>query len=304
MLRKCIWAALAGCIGFGSAKAQQVPLTVLFMHNQMVYNPAAAGMHETDFNVNLVNRFQWGGKSAGGPISNMLWSDYRFAKNKAAAGLNINYDKLGATSNLEVLANYAYYIPLTTKLKLSMGLRAGVGSAKLSTSTLNYWDPGDPIVDGSDVSVTTPKFGGGFQLTSKKFYAGVSVPDFLMTDKYNLYGNKDRAFFQKKRNYILMSGYKIKLNDSYKICPNVRFIYFPGTAARVDFNSIFEITDYFWAGITYSTSKNHSVLVGTHISSRIRLAYAYEFNSQAGGGVRLSTHEINVMLNLDDFFKK
>jgi hypothetical protein len=72
----------------------------------------------------------------------------------------------------------------------------------------------------------------------------------------------------------------------------------------VDLNTIFEITDYFWAGLTYSTSKNHAVMVGTHISSRIRFAYSYELNTQAGAGGRLSTHEINVMLNLDDLFKK
>jgi type IX secretion system PorP/SprF family membrane protein len=303
MIRKYIGVALLSCLSAGSY-AQQIPQTVLFMYNQMVYNPAAAGMHETDFNLNLISRFQWGGKSGGGPFSNMLWSDYRFAGNKAAAGININYDKFGASSNMEALANYAYYVPLSNKLKLSMGLRAGVNSAKLNTSDLTSWDQDDPIIAASNVSVTTPKVGGGFQLTSRNFYGGISVPDFIMSDKNNLYGNKDRSFLQKRRNYIVMSGYKFRINDSYNLCPNIRFIYYPGGAARVDLNTIFEITDYFWAGLTYSTSKNHAVMVGTHISSRIRFAYSYELNTQAGAGGRLSTHEINVMLNLDDLFKK
>jgi type IX secretion system PorP/SprF family membrane protein len=292
-------------LSFQLAFAQQTPQTVLFMYNQLINNPAAAGMHETQFNANLVNRFQWGGKAGGGPFTNMFWTDYRFAGNKTAVGLNFNYDKFGATNMLDVLGNYAYYVPISNKVKLSMGLRLGVTSASLNANSLSAWDANDPVIAASNYKTVTPKAGAGFQfLISKKFYAGISVPDLIMADKFNMYGNKDRSFFQKRRNYILMSGARFKLNDTYDVCPNIRLFYYSGGTIRADFNAIFEITDYFWAGLTYSTSNNHALMVGTHISSRIRFSYAYEFNAKAGTSIPLSTHELNLMLNLDDLFKK
>lgn len=284
--------------------SQQLPQVSNFMFNQLLYNPAAAGMHETDFNANLLTRFQWGGASRGGPSSNMLWSDYRLSSNKMAVGLNLMYDKFGASSNLDVAGNYAYYVPLSNKLKLAMGLRLGLTSARLNTSGLTAWDADDPVIAATDVQTIYPKAGTGFQLLSKNFYAGIALPDLLTSDKYNLYGNKDRSFLDRRRNYMLMSGYKWKINDTYDLYPNVRLSYYTGGSLKADLNLILEITDYFWAGLTYSTSNNHSIMAGTHISSRVRFAYAYEFSTNSAPLVPLSAHEINLMLNLDDLFKK
>jgi type IX secretion system PorP/SprF family membrane protein len=282
--------------------AQQMPLVANFMFNQLIYNPAAAGMQETQFNSNLVSRFQWTGMN-GAPVTNMFWADYRFPAKKMALGLNLNYDKFGANRNTDFLLNYAYYVPLTSKWKLSMGLRMGFTSAKFSTAYLDrVWDQGDPVVEASNVSAMMPKAGAGLQLSTKNFYAGFSAPDLIMSDKQNLYGNEGKPFFSKKRNYMMMAGYRVKLSDSYKLYPNLRISYFPDSKVRTDLNLIFEITDYFWAGATYSSYKSHALMAGTHISSRVRFAYAYEFKRDLG--VNLNTHEINLMLNLDGLFRK
>lgn len=306
MFRNYIKTVLLSLICIGSLNAQQMPPTANFMFNQLVYNPAAAGMHETEFNANLVSRFQWGGKTGGGPMTNLFWTDYRFSGNRMAVGLNLNYDKFGATSNFDIAGNYAYYVPVSNKFKLSMGLRFGMGSSRLNASNLLAWDSDDPIIESASAQSVSPKAGTGLQLQSKNFYAGISAPDLIAADKYNFYGNKDRSFFQKKRNYVFLSGYKWKINDTYDLNPNVRIIYYSGVAVRADFNVILGITDYFWAGLTYSTSNNHAVMVGTHISSRIRFAYAYEFNvkSKSNVGIALSTHEVNLMINLDDLFTR
>jgi type IX secretion system PorP/SprF family membrane protein len=303
MFRKYSLALLLVIAAVSFIHAQQMPQTAHFMYNQLIYNPAAAGMHETDFNANLASRFQWGGNNGGGSSTNMFWTDYRLDGNKMAVGLNLNYDKFGATGNLDVSGNYAYYVPLNNKLKLSMGARFGMSSSRFNASDLRAWDPNDPVIESSNVRTVTPKAGLGFQLLSKNLYAGITVTDLIASDKFNIYGNKDRSFFEKRRNYIFMSGYRWKINDTYDLYPNVRLIYYPGAAIRADFNTIFEITDYFWAGVTISTSQNHAIMAGTHISSRIRFAYAYEFNTKANATFPLSTHEINIMLNLDDLFK-
>lgn len=278
--------------------------TANYMHNQLVYNPAAAGMQPTQFNANVIVRMQWAGVE-GAPKTYLLWSDYRFSKNRMAVGVNLNRDSYAATKTTDFYANYAYYVPLTRKLNLSFGLRAGVTNANINLNNLSrIWDAGDPIVEGSSVSEILPKFGGGFQLTSRKLYFGASAPDLVAGDKSNILNNKDKSFFDKRRNYIVTGGYRIKLSDSYSLYPNFITYVYPGTKVRNDFSTLLEITDYFWAGGTFSTAGYRSVMAGTHISSRVRFAYAFEWKTKTTNLTRLNTHEINLMFNLDDLFKK
>lgn len=277
-------------------KAQQIPQISQFMYNQLLYNPAAAGMQDTEFNTNLLGRFQWSGME-GAPMTNMLWADYKFSSKNMALGLNINRDSYGASSNTDVFANYAYYVPLSPKVKLSMGLRVGATFSRFSTTDLKrIWDPEDMVVLGAERSSTLPKAGAGFQLLTKSLYVGIAAPDIITVDKDNIY--------QKKKNYLLMGGYRWKVNDSYNLFPNLRMIYIPDGGMIADINLIAEITDYFWAGATYSTAKSYALMAGTHISSRIRFGYAFEFKSRSETSATLNTHEINLMINLDDLFRK
>lgn len=284
--------------------SQQMPQVAQFMFNQLIYNPAAAGMHETQFNTNLLARFQWSSVD-GAPITNMLWSDYRFAGKNMAAGLNVNFDSYGANRTTDLLGNYAYYVPLSGKLKLSMGLRLGASFNKFSAGQLqNVWDPDDPVVAASDRNTVLPKAGTGFQLSSRNFYVGLALPDLIVLDKNDIYGNKERSFFGKRRNYLLMGGCKWKLNDSYSLYPNLRMVVYPGSDPVVDINLIGEITDYFWAGATYSVGRSYALMAGTHISSRVRFGYAYEFIPKNEMSLRLNTHEVNLMISLDDLFRR
>jgi type IX secretion system PorP/SprF family membrane protein len=137
------------------------------MFNQLIYNPAAAGMQETDFNTNLLTRFQWSSVD-GAPVTNMFWADYKFSEKKMALGLNFNHDRYGANKNTDVFANYAYYVPLSHKLRLSMGLRLGATFNRFNTSDLkNVWDQDDPLLANADRSSVLPKAGTGFQLISR-----------------------------------------------------------------------------------------------------------------------------------------
>ncbi|MFN6946932.1 MAG: type IX secretion system membrane protein PorP/SprF [Cytophagaceae bacterium] len=286
------------------ATGQQIPHISQFMHNQLVYNPAAAGMHETQFNTNVLSRIQWS-SIKGAPLTHLFWSDYRFPGDRMALGVNVMQESFGAHKNTDLLGNFSYNIPLTRKLKLAMGLRLGASFYRYNPSMLsNVWDDGDPLLFFDSRNSTLPKAGAGFQLQSKNMYLGFSAPDLIVSDRDDIFDNKDLSLFQKRRNYILMGGYTIKLNDSYNLLPNLRIIYFPGSGYRADINLIGEISDYFWAGASYSTIKSYTFMAGTHISSRMRFGYSYEFRLRSEVLIPLNTHELNLMINLDNLTKK
>ncbi|HVD96563.1 MAG TPA: PorP/SprF family type IX secretion system membrane protein [Cytophagaceae bacterium] len=281
--------------------AQQITPLSNFMYNQLVYNPASAGMHDAQFNVSTLARLQWT-SIQGAPKAGMLWSDYRFKSNKMALGINLGTLSYSGYQNTDVNLNYAYYLNLTRKLKLSMGLRAGFTSLGFSTSKFQIWDDDDQVIATSGYNKIVPKFGLGFQLNSRNAYIGIASADLITPNKVDITGDTASSFFKRKRNIVLMSGAKLKLGDLYNLRPNVGVFYYPDSKILAKLNATFEIKDYFWAGITYSTNKFGAINLGTNISSRIRFGYAFE--TYIGGGVGLTTHELNLFLTLDNLFQR
>ena len=100
----------------------------------------------------------------------------------------------------------------------------------------------------------------------------------------------------------MMAGAKLRLGDLYNLRPNIAVFYYPDSKLLTKINATFEIKDYFWAGLTYSTNKFVTINLGTNISSRIRFGYAFE-TFVGSTGVGLYTHELNLMIKLDNLFR-
>lgn len=297
--------ALVGGIYLSSkVSAQELPQLNSFMFNQFIYNPASGGMYESDFNFNSSGRFQWSGIK-GAPLTNYSWADFRFRRNSMSAGLVFAYDQLGANQFTDVAINYTYIVRLSNTWKFSVGLRAGVASSRFNGTAIdNVRDLNDP--NAVTVIITYPKFGTGFQFYNRRFYGGVGIPDLAAINNNPNSVDHDKNFFQKNRNYTLMAGYKFKITDGFSVYPNGKVYYFPTKPLRADASLIGEVTDYFWAGASYSTFGLASVMVGTYLSSSIRFMYAYEFNmrSDLASTNTLTTHEVNLMIQLDNLFSK
>ena len=283
--------------------AQQLMPLSNFMNNQLVYNPASAGMHEAQFNLATVARLQWVGIADGSPKVGVFWTDYRSKKKNMAVGVNIGIDAYGGYKNTDANLNYAYYLNLTKKLKLSMGLRAGFSSMVFSTNKFEIWDEGDQVIDNSGYKKVTPKVGLGFQLNGRNAYIGIASGDFVTAPKVDITGDTADSYLKRKRNINLLAGSKIKLGDLYNFRQNLGVFYYPDSKLLVKINATFEIKDYFWAGLTYSTNKFAAINLGTNISSRIRFGYAYDLYV-GSADVGLNSHEINLMLKLDNLFRK
>lgn len=293
-------------LAFTNAQAQiEMPQLNSYMFNHMVYNPAAGGMYDTDFNANATSRIQWAGVD-GAPLTNYAWADHRFRKNSMSAGLVLAYDRYGSRNFTDVAGNFTYVVRLNNNLKLGMGLRAGYTSFQFNASGSKIWDGSDPLA--MPYTMNFPKFGTGLQLYNRKFYIGLSAPDIVNLNNSQFAADKEQSFFKKYRSYLFTAGYKVKLSDGFGLYPNAKIYYFSGldVPVRVDAACLFEITDYFWAGANYATTGSVAAMAGTYISSRIRFMYAYEFATKAApvGSVTFSVHEVSLLLQLDDLFAR
>ncbi len=278
--------------------AQQVNQLTNFMYNQLFYNPASAGMHETQVNVNIIGRVQWASIEKA-PKLGHVWADYRFPKQNMALGINLGSFTYSKNSFTDINLNYAYFVNLSKKTKLSMGLRAGISSITSNTSNSTIYDENDPLIGQSNYAGTLPKIGLGFQLNLPKSYIGISAPDLFVSDNQKLLGDT-ASFFKKERNYVLMGGTKIRLNDLYNLKPSLAAYYHPYAGASATANLSFEIRDYFWFGAGYATYKAASITVGAHLSTRMRFAYAYEMLAGVSKVANIGSHEVCLLIKLDN----
>jgi type IX secretion system PorP/SprF family membrane protein len=289
--------------------AQQALPLMQYMNNALIYNPAAAGVLETEFNVGLISKLPTSFSSTTNrPLTNALWSDYRLGKKNMALGLNLNYDTYGSFANsnkkqTEVALNYAYHIPMGVGKKISLGLRGGISSLQYNADQLQAWDANDPTLVDATGNYMLGKIGFGVYYQSRTLSLGASAPDLFVSDKNNILSNNDSTFLKKRRNYMLNTAYVFKMGDRYQLIPSAILYYYPGTKAVVIGSLNLHFTDYFWVGGAYSSNQMVAFNAGTHLSARVRLGYAYQTYFTSTSDARFNSHEINLLISFDDLFK-
>lgn len=287
-----------------TSQAQELNKINQYMFNRQYINPGAVGTGISALNVGIVSRFQWVDVE-GSPKTYAAWGDLRTAKQRMAVGANFEHFRFSITKNTEFSLSYSYLLPISRKFKLGMGLRGGMVSNVTSTDNLSrVWDANDPFANALNNNSNFLKIGTGFQLYSSDLYIGLASSDLFVSGEGVLANDKNKSFANRSRNYVGYAGGRVKLNETYRLLPSFIIYSNPLYNTRVDATVQLEITDYFWTGVTYISNKQLAFMAGAFVSSRVRLAYAYQFGYDKASPTILSSHEINLRFALDNLFKK
>src|SRR6187549_540778 len=103
--------------------AQTDPLYAQYLNNTLLINPAYSGLNN-NFMGSATFRKQWAGFD-GSPTTINFNGNISLFDNKMGAGLIVLKDQVGANTNTEVHATYAYRLDLDRKY-FSFGLQAGM----------------------------------------------------------------------------------------------------------------------------------------------------------------------------------
>ena len=160
-------------LGAMVSKAQLNPLTAQYYSNTYLGNPAMAGI-EKGLNVNASYRRQWG-TIPGAPVVQNLTVDY--SKNKAAVGLNVNFDKAGLQRQSRVVGTYAYHLPLNANnTALHFGVSLGFMNQRLSNSDI-IGNSNDPLAASYNQRQTYIDGDFGIAFTSNRFKVEAALPN-------------------------------------------------------------------------------------------------------------------------------
>jgi type IX secretion system PorP/SprF family membrane protein len=271
--------------------AQQDAQFTQYMYNTININPAYAGSRGA-LSIFALHRTQWVGLD-GAPVTNTVSLNTPLNGSKLGLGISVINDKIGPTNENTISADLSYTVPTSETFKLSFGIKATANLFNLDISKLNPVDDDPSLRDFNNKF--SPNIGAGIYWHSDKAYLGLSVPNFIETNRYN---DNDVAILKEKINYYLIGGYVFDVSNSIKFKPAVMTKMVKGAPLQVDVSGNFMFNDKFVIGVTYRWSAAVSAMVGFQISDGLYVGYGYDLETTKLDNYNSGSHEIFLRFEL------
>lgn len=275
-------------LGFGwTLQAQQNPEYTQYMYNTITVNPGYTGSTGS-LEANLLVRKQWVNFS-GSPQTGTFGIHSPLRNQKIGLGLNIISDQLGPSSEQFLTANMSYTIETSYKTKLAFGVKAGARMLNVDWTKGRFYDSNDVLLNTNINNKIMPLLGSGLYLYSDKWYAGLSVPNFI---RYDYYDDVQESVISDKLHYYLMGGYVFTLSDNLKFKPSILIKAVSGAPITGDVSANFLLHEKVTLGASYRWEDSTSALVGFQVSKSFFAGYAFDYTVTKLNKYNDGTHEI------------
>ena len=260
---------------------QQDPQFTQYMYNTQVINSAYAGSREV-LSFGLLGRTQWVGLEGAPETGTFTVNSPIGLYDNMGLGLSIVYDKIGPAMESNVTVDYSYSINLSYNYKLAFGLKAGMDVLDIDYTRLTLSEQSDPFFQSNVDNRLRPQVGAGLYLNSDRFYAGLSVPNFLNTthfDESSLQNANTNDIAIERLHYFFITGYVFDLNENLKFKPATLVKYVSGSPLQWDLSANFLINEKLTLGASYRWSAAISALAGFQITPNFFAGLAYDYQS-------------------------
>lgn len=273
---------------FSFVKAQLSPTIGQFHQTQLFYNPAYAG-GATSFRATLIHRNQWT-KLEGAPNTQVITADAPISESLGFGAVAYRHEA-GYTQQVEVNANLSYRLKINKKSFLQFGIKAGAGNVRRDFNGVRRWDEGDDLIHEGITDGQILKIGAGLYYKRKEFYAGLSVPDLVVSDNNKMFQDSELGKSTLDKNYFLMAGTLIPLSEFISFKPNMLVRYYSATNLNAYVNLGFLFNQTFTAGVSISNPALLGLYARVIISPKLKIGYQYEFPNEKRGVSNSATNE-------------
>lgn len=275
-----------------SGHAQQDAQFTQYMYNTININPAYAGSRGA-LSVFALHRDQWIGLD-GAPKTNAISVNTPINNSKVGLGVSLVNDKIGPTTENQFSVDLSYTIPTSDNWKLSFGIKGSADIFNLDVSKLNPADQGDPQFQNLENDFS-PNIGAGIYWHSDKAYIGLSVPNFIQTNRYN---DNDVAIYKDQINYYLMGGYIFDFSQEIKFKPAVLTKIVEGAPLQVDVSANFLFFEKLTLGVAYRWDAAVSAMAGFQLTDAMYIGYGYDNETTQLRKYNSGSHEIFLRFEL------
>ena len=265
--------------------AQQDAQFTQYMYNTINVNPAYAGSRGA-LSIFALHRTQWVGLD-GAPVTNAVSINTPINGSNLGLGVSLINDKIGPANENTISADLSYTIPTSETFKLSLGIKGTANLFNLDVTKLDPKDAGDESFQ--NYNKFTPNIGAGVYLHSDKAYLGLSIPNFIQTNRYD---DNDVRIFKEKINTYLIAGYVFDLNQDIKFKPALITKMVEGAPLQIDVSGNFMFSEKFVVGVAYRWSAALSGMVGFQVSDGLYIGYGYDRETTNLKNYNSGSHEI------------
>ncbi len=288
-----IWLCI---MGSQQMLAQQLPHYSNYMVNEYAMNPAVGGSNGYFEGISN-NRYQWIGITDA-PRTYVLTVNGPTKSLNVGLGGMIFTDIVGPTRRTGAYLSYAYHIKVKEKIRVSLGLSAGVLQFMVDGSKISLRDPGDFAVANGLQSVVTPDFSAGVYAysTDKKWYAGASMPQ-VMQNKIDFFVNPTPSSFSKlSTHFYVTGGYRYHLSSDFVLEPSTVVKFVKPAPVQFDLGLRCIYKDKMWLGTAFRYQDAVSVMIGYTLQQNITFAYAYDFTTSDIRKYSTGTQELMIAI--------
>ena len=278
--------------------AQQDSQYTQYMYNTITVNPAYAGSRGM-LSIFGLHRSQWIGLE-GAPRTNAFSVNTPLNGNHLGLGVSIVNDKIGPTVENTFSADLSYTVPTSETFKLSFGIKGTANLFNIDMNKLDIKDQGDKQFQNLDGKFS-PNIGAGVYLHSDKAYVGLSVPNFIESDRYD---DDQVAIFKEKINYYFIAGYVFDINPSIQFKPALLTKLVQGAPLQVDVSGNFMFDEKFVLGLGYRWSASISAMAGFQVSEGLYVGYAYDHETTRLQKYNSGSHEIFLRFELFNSYSR
>lgn len=296
-MKKLVITVILLGVSIWGLKAQQDAQYTQYMYNTIAVNPAYAGSRGV-LSMTALHRSQWVGLD--GAPTTQTFNFNTPVSERVGIGLSVVNDEIGNGTNQETLfdAVFSYTVPTSQTGKLSFGLKAGGHLLNVDFNQLQNFNNEATTLGLSDIDRKfSPNFGAGIYYHTNKFYAGLSVPNFLQTEHFD--GGNDSFLATERMNLYLISGYVFDLNRDVKFKPALLLKAVNGAPLQADVSANFMFNEKFTLGAAYRWDAAVSALFGFQISDSFMLGLAYDRETTELGGAQFNDGSFEVLLRYE-----
>lgn len=277
--------------------AQQDAQFTQYMYNTINVNPAYAGSRGV-MSIFGLHRTQWVGLD-GAPVTNALSFNTPINNSNIGIGLSAINDRIGPTVENTLSVDVSYTVKTSETYKLSFGVKGTGNFFNLDASKLNPQVATDPSL--VNYSKFSPNVGAGIYLHSDKSYIGVSVPNFIQTNRYD---SDNVAIFKERINYYFIAGHVFDLNPNIKFKPALLTKLVTGSPLQVDVSGNFMFNEKFVIGAAYRWDAAVSALAGFQITDGLYIGYGYDMETTKLKKYNSGSHEVFLRFELFNNYNK
>ena len=200
-------------------------------------------------------------------------------------------DHVGPTRRTGFQATYAYHLPVTSEIKLALGLSVGALQFLVDGSKINFHDGSDPVIDDQLRGDLVPDASFGLYAYHDDWWVGVAAPQLITSTVY-FYDAEENDMNKLASHYQAMAGYRWNFADDFKLEPSVLIKYVDPVPAKLDLTATVRYKDMLWLGATYRTQDALSVMLGAWVKQTFQFGYSYDITTTNLKNYSDGTHEV------------